>query len=71
MNATDRAAMAAEPVPVDEQGNVGRACVVKEAGEWRTAWLVGTHKEPFGPAYDSARQAAAASRWLNERAASS
>ena len=68
MNATDRAALASEPVPVDEQGYTGRACVVKEDGVWRTAWLVSTHKSTFGKPYGSAREAAAASRWLNERA---
>jgi hypothetical protein len=70
VNTATREVLAAEPVPVDERGSAGTACVVYEDGAWRTAWLVGTRKTTFGPPFDSARQAAAASRWLNERSQS-
>lgn len=67
MNAGDRALLDEVPVPVAD-GEAGRACVVSTDAGWRTAWLVGTMKDPFGPVYPTARAAAAASRHLNARA---
>lgn len=67
MNGSDRTALASVSVPVDPQGLPALACVIREQGQWRTAWLLGTRKEPFGEPYPTAREAAAASRFLNER----
>lgn len=69
MNATDRAALVVEPVPVDAQGVPALACAIREQGQWRTAWLIGTRKDPFGEPYPTARAAAAAARFINERGA--
>jgi hypothetical protein len=68
MNTTARASLDATPVPV-EGGQPATACVVHTADGWRTAWLTGVRKELFGPTYATARLAAEASRYLNERAA--
>jgi len=68
MNASDRAALAAEPVP-SEDGSPVRACVVGAPGGSRVAWMHdgGRRKEPFGPVYFATRDATAAARWLNAR----
>lgn len=65
----DTAALDALPIPVDVSGCLVRCMVVVRGGEWRTAWgMDGCRRpEPFGPAYASAREAAAAARRLNER----
>jgi hypothetical protein len=70
MNALDRAALAAEPVPVVE-GKPGRCGIGYDhaKGAWFTYWLVGLTRQRFGKPYATAREAAAASRWLNERSA--
>lgn len=44
-----------------------RACIVRTDAGWQVAWQMGTAKEPFGPTYAAPREAAAASRHLNER----
>lgn len=66
MNAVDRAALDAVPVPRDAAGELAICCAIRVGGEWRTAWLIGTRKEPFGPAYPSVKAVAAASRHINE-----
>lgn len=68
MNASDRAALAAVPVPI-EAGVPVAACVVGAPGGTRVAWMHdgGRRKEPFGPVYFAARDATAAARWLNAR----
>lgn len=68
MNAATRDALDAVPIPVDEHGPL-RCMVIVRAGAWRTAWGFdgGRRPEPFGPAYAGAREAAGASRRLNER----
>lgn len=68
MRADARAALDAEPVPVAPSGAPARACVTMVDGAWRTAWLIGVTKEPFGLPYATARAAAAASHYLNDRA---
>jgi hypothetical protein len=69
VNTATREALAAAPVPVDEAGRPGRCGVGKDdaSGLWYTYWLVGLVRQRFGKPYASAREAAAASRWLNER----
>lgn len=67
MNAATRDTLDREPVPVDHTGLAALACAVYEGGKWCTAWLIGTGKHPFGQPYPSARAAADAARYLNER----
>ena len=70
MNYNDRAHLDVVPTPV-VNGEPGRACVIREAdGHWRTAWLTDTAKGVFGPNYLRVREACAAARYLNDRAAS-
>lgn len=66
MNAATRAVLNAEPVPASPLG-LARACIVFHDGEWRTAWLAGTEKQPFGEGCGTAREAAAAASYINER----
>ena len=66
MNAVARADLDREPVPVSE-GYPAEPGVQFDGSAWRTYWLVGTAKHPFGPAYPSAREAIAASRYLRGR----
>lgn len=67
MNAADRASLATVPVPVDAHGQPARACIVLTSDGWRTAWATAGGKETFGPVYATARDAAAASRFVNAR----
>lgn len=69
MNAATRSELDAMPIPV-EGGFPVAACVIEDADGWRTAWMYdgGLRKEPFGPTYASARDAAAAAQHLNGRA---
>lgn len=69
MNAATRASLDEVPVPVDESGAV-RACVIEpRLGGWCVAWAFdgGLRKEPTDLVYGSAREAAAASIYLNGR----
>lgn len=68
MNTATRHALDSVPTPF-EDGYPVRCMAVLRAGAWRTAWgFDGCRRpEPFGPAYAGAREAAAASRYLNQR----
>ena len=66
MNATDRSVLDATPIPASPDGSLALCCAIRDGGEWRTAWLVGTGKHAFGPAYPTAKAAARASAYLNE-----
>jgi hypothetical protein len=66
LNAAARTALDREPIPV-EGGQRASSCIVYEAGVWRTAFVIEVRKEPYGPAYGSAREAATASRYVNRR----
>ena len=66
MNASQRASFDTIPHLVDAAGMPALACAIREGGEWRTAWLIGTRKQAFGAAYPSARAAADAAHYLNE-----
>lgn len=67
MNATMRAALLAEPVPMQQPGQPAASCVVRTDAGWQLAWLIGLSKQPFGPTFSTAREAAQASLQLNER----
>ena len=66
MNAIGRASLDATPIPVSPDGSLALCCAIREGGDWRTAWLIGTGKHAFGPAYPTAKAAARASTYLNE-----
>lgn len=70
MNATDRARLDLEPVPVDEAGVPAMSKVIVGPSGWRTAWTIGRRVEPYGPVYADVKLAIAASRHVNERGAS-
>lgn len=68
MNATTRHDLDSIPIPVDEYGPI-RCMAIGRNGQWRTAWGMsgGRKPEPFGEPYASAKDAARASRYINER----
>jgi len=66
MNASQRATLDSLPRLVDVAGMPALACAIREGGEWKTAWLIGTRKQAFGEPYPSARAAADAAHYLNE-----
>ena len=69
MNAVAKAELAALPIPV-EDGYPVRAMVIRRDGAWRTCWGRDGYRRPevFGPVYETAREAMAASRFINARA---
>jgi hypothetical protein len=68
MNAVVRASLSMLPVPV-EDGRPVQCVVILRNALWRTAWGMDGCRQPeaFGPVYESAREAAKASHYLNER----
>lgn len=67
MKITDRAYLDSVPIPTDAAGLPALCCAIGEHGQWRTAWLIGSGKHAFGPAYPNARAVAAAAHYINER----
>lgn len=55
-----------EPVPADPTGVAEHGVVGTPDHRWRLAWLLGTVSTPFGPTFDSARAACAASQALRQ-----
>jgi hypothetical protein len=69
MNAIVKAELAALPIPVEDGRHV-RCMVIRRDAQWRTAWGMDGCRRPevFGPAYESSREAIAASRYINGEA---
>lgn len=52
---------------MQQPGQPAASCVVRTDAGWQLAWLIGLSKQPFGPTFSTAREAAQASLQLNER----
>jgi hypothetical protein len=67
MNAALLAKLKAVPVPMTNPGQPAVVGVSLTMDGWQLYFLVGTHREHFGPVFASSREAIAASRALNSR----